>query len=252
MKSIFSFIVIVLLFVSCGDEEESTPESKVFMTFNPRGGGEVLQLGQTHTNAMDYPYSVSLMKFFLSKIELVKDDGSAIELSDIEIIDMSENKRSLEFTVPNGSYVGVRYDLGVPADMNGVDDQDFSTAQYPAGHPLNEQTTQMYWQLSAGYKFFSFEGRYDTQPNTDVLPNSFIFHTGHDVLYREVGFFSKDMDLSSGGNGLFEFAVDVDSIFVTSGDVIDLAVFDSFHGSLDLIDQGEKIANNMARSFVLK
>ncbi|MEM9052362.1 MAG: MbnP family protein [Bacteroidota bacterium] len=252
MKNFSLLLIAVFLLAGCNDDEESSPESKVFVTFNPRAGGEDLQLGETHTNMMDYPYSVSLMKFFISNIELITTDGTSIELSDIEIIDIGENKRTLEFTVPEGNYTGVRYDLGVPAEMNGVNDSTFSTAQYPAGHPLNEQTTQMYWQVSAGYKFFSFEGRYDIEPNDGLLPNTFLFHTGHDVLFREVGFFSKELDLSSGGNGLFEFAVDVDSIFVTSDDVVDLAFFDDFHGSMDLIDEAEKIANNMVRSFVLK
>jgi len=252
MRKIGVFLIVPLLLFGCKQEEVQSPDPKLFMTFNPRANGEDLLLGQSQTNQMDYSYSVSEMKMFLSDIELIGQNGKPISLSEIEIIDIARNKRTLEFTIPNGVYQGVRYNLGVPKQMNGVNDPEFSPSQYPIGHPLNEQTTQMYWQLNAGYKFFTLEGRYSTDPADAEPSRSFVFHTGHDTLFRTIGFFEKTFDLSKGGNALLNFSIEMDSIFISGQDTLDLAVFNSFHGSLEQLDHAEKLVDRMVRAFVLE
>ncbi|MCZ4408114.1 hypothetical protein O3Q51_04810 [Cryomorphaceae bacterium 1068] len=253
MKRLLLFTLIVFMAVSC-DDDESNPDSKLFLTFDPRFEGEDLQMGVTNTNVHDYPFNVSEIKFYVSNIRLHKSEGDFVELSDIELIAMQENRRSVEYVVPTGDYIGVSYDLGVPYMMNGTNDPDFSISQYPPGHPLSEVTSAgMYWQWSSGYRFFSFDGRFDLEPNTDeFLPMPFSFHTGTDTLFRELGLFEKSMDISPGETMLLSFAVDVDSIFATAADTIDLAQVTSFHGSPAQIETGIKLANNMSKAFVLK
>ncbi|HKK38341.1 MAG TPA: MbnP family protein [Cryomorphaceae bacterium] len=253
MKRFFFILLIASLTISC-DDDESNPDSKLFMTFDPRFGGDDLQMGENHTNIHGYPFNVSDIKFYVSNIRLHKTDGDYVQLSDIELIAMQDNRRSIEFVVQRGKYSGLSYDLGVPSAMNGTNDPDFSISQYPAGHPLSEVTSGgMYWQWASGYRFFSFDGRFDLEPNSDpFLPMSFAFHTGTDTLFREVGMFEKSINIDSGETLLFAFAVDVDSIFATVADTINLAEVTSFHGSEAQLETGMKLANNMAKSFVLK
>jgi len=253
MKRVFILVLIAGLAISC-DDDEANPNSKLFMTFDPRFGGDDLQMGETHTNVHGYSFNVSDIKFYLSNIRLYTSVDDYVQLSDIELIAMQDNQRSLEFVIPGGDYVGLSYDLGVPSAMNGTNDPDFSISQYPAGHPLSEVTSAgMYWQWSSGYRFFSFDGRFDLEPNTDeFLPTPFAFHTGTDTLFRKVGFFEKQIDVDAGENVLFAFAVDVDSIFTTAADTIDLAEVTSFHGSETQMETGIKLANNMSKAFVKK
>jgi hypothetical protein len=253
MKRVFFIALIAVMAISC-DDDESSPDSKLFMTFDPRFNGEDLQLGNTYTNIHDYPFNVLDVKFYISNIRLHKPGGDFLEISDIELIRMQELHRSLEFVVPTGNYTGLSYDLGVPPNMNGTNDPDFLISQYPSGHPLSEVTSAgMYWQWASGYRFFSFDGRFDLEPNTDdFLPTPFSFHTGTDTLFREVGFFQKSVDIKPGETILFSFAVDVDSIFATAADTINLAEVTSFHGSETQIETGIKLANNMSKAFVLK
>ena len=254
MKKVLFIALIACLAVACNDDEESTPDAKLFMTFDPRFGGEDLQLGSTHTNVHGYPFNVSDVKFYISNIRLHESSGDFLQISDIELIRIQENKRSLEFVIPGGNYTGVSYDLGVPAAMNGTNDPDFSISQYPSGHPLSEVTSAgMYWQWSSGYRFFSLDGRFDLEPNTDdLLPSPFSFHTGTDTLFRELGVFKKSVNIEPGETTLFSFAVDIDSIFATAADTINLAEVTSFHGSEDQMETGIKLANNMSKAFVLK
>jgi len=253
MKRVFIIALIACFAVACNDEDDSNPDAKLFMTFDPRFEGEDLQLGETHTNLHGYPFYVEDVKFYISNIRLHQSSGDFVQVSDIDLIRIQENKRSLEFVVPRGIYSGLSYDLGVPHSMNGTNDPDFSISQYPTGHPLSEVTSAgMYWQWATGYRFFSLDGRFDLEANADVLQSPFSFHTGTDTLFREVGIFRKEMDINPGETVLFSFAVDIDSIFATAADTINLAEVTSFHGSEEEMETGIKLANNMSKAFVLK
>lgn len=253
MKMYVVLFLISLLAVSC-DDDDARPDAKMFMTFDPRFDGEDFQMGETHTNVHGYPFQVSDIKFYISNLQLHKAGGGQVKISDIELIAMQDNRRSLEYLVPEGNYLGLSYDLGVPYEMNGANDPDFSISQFPVGHPLNETTSSgMYWQWSQGYRFFSFDGRYDIEPNTDsFLPTPFAFHTGTDTLFRELGLFEKVINLDPGQTLILPFAIDIDSIFATATDTIDLAEVSSFHGTEAQMETGIKLANNMAKAFVLK
>lgn len=250
MKKILPFLFLALM--ACDGDEPSTPDAKLLMTFDPRFGGSEMQMGEVQENLHGYPFHVSGMKFYLSDIRLITDDGNERPLAEIELIDISENKRTLEYVVPPGNYTGVKFGLGVPVELNGTENPDFSTALYDVGHPLSV-SNGMYWVWETGYRFFIFEGRYDTQENdTGNLPMSYAFHTGKDTLYRHLGPFEKNVNIQSGTSQVLSFNIEVDSIFATHADTVDLALENAFHGSADQMDLGIKVANNMARSFVLK
>jgi hypothetical protein len=88
--------------------------------------------------------------------------------------------------------------------------------------------------------------------NSGILPMAYAFHTGTDTLYRHLGPFSKNINIQAGSSKVLSFNLEVDSMFVSGSDTVDLAVESAFHGSAEEIDLGIKVANNLARSFVLK
>ncbi len=251
MKKVFLFALVMGILIGC-DDDESTPDSKLLMTFDPRFGGTEMQMGSTMESAEGYPFNTTAIKFYLSNIKLHSANGSTVVLSDIELVDLNANQRTLEFQIAPGSYSGISYDLGVSPNMNGTQDPDFSVAQYGPDHPLSV-TNGMYWVWSSGYRFFTFEGRFNTDVNDhENLPMTYAFHTGTDTLYRELGTFQKNMTADNGNSILCAFAIEVDSIFSSSTGVIDLAVENTFHGSPDQMELGIKVADNMAKSFVWK
>lgn len=251
MKKIAFLFLGLLIFSACNDDE-TTPDSKVLMTFDPRFGGSDLHMGEIHENVHGYSFSTTDIKFYISNIRLHRNSGSDLVLSEIELIDFMENKRSLEFVIPNDDYTGISYDLGVPVEMNGTQNEDFNISLYSQDHPLSE-SNGMYWIWNTGYRFFIFEGRFDTEENqSGPLPMTYAFHTGTDTLFRQLGPFTKTMSLSGGESVLLPFAIEVDSIFATATDTVDLEMENSFHGSPQQLDLGIKLANNMAKSFVLE
>lgn len=250
MKKILPFLFLALM--ACDDDDPSNPDAKLLMTFDPRFGGTEMQMGEVNENIHGYPFHVSGMKFYLSEITLLDEDSRETRLSEIELIDIAENRRTLEYVVPPGNYSGVKFGLGVPVELNGTNNPDFSTALYDANHPLSV-SNGMYWVWQTGYRFFIFEGRYDTVANNSgILPMSYAFHTGTDTLYRHLGPFSKNINIQAGSSKVLSFNLEVDSMFVSGSDTVDLAVESAFHGSAEEIDLGIKVANNLARSFVLK
>ncbi len=109
------------------------------------------------------------LRFFVSHIELLRTDGSATSITldqdgiwqykSLALIDLedatgacrngnSAMHREVTGTVAAGAYVGLRFTLGVPFDLDHIDSSD-------APSPLN--MTAMQWNWQNGYKFLRAE-----------------------------------------------------------------------------------------------
>ncbi|HKL02145.1 MAG TPA: MbnP family protein [Cryomorphaceae bacterium] len=242
-------ILAIAVFVSsCDDDEDRDGTSLLIMTFDPRYEGVEIEIGDRIENLHGYPVEVTDMKFYISNMKLHLFNGNSIVLSDIELLDIRENKRALEFMVPSDSYSGISFDLGVPPNLNGTQNPDFMTSIYDPNHPLSE-SNGMYWTWQSGYRFFSFEGRCDTVPNVgEVLPLTFAFHTGTDTLFRSLPTFPEEVSLEPDEIKVVPFAIDVDSIFASATDTLDLKYERQFHGGFEQLPTGIKAANNTAAS----
>jgi hypothetical protein len=243
-----ALIVAFSTIVSCNsdDEEPTDGSSRLVLTFDPRYQGEVLGLGDRFSNPHNYSVEITDMKFYISDIEAIREDGSVQQLSEVELLDIRSNKRSVSFDVSPGSYSSIRFSLGVPVELNGTDNEDNNIAIYDVNHPLSENNG-MYWTWESGYRFFVLEGRFDTTiTEAPTLPQLFSFHSGRDTLYRELPAFQYAFNLPAGSTQLVEFGIDLDKIFVGASDVVDLQWDTQFHGSFSQMDLGIRFANNSA------
>lgn len=241
-------ILALAVFVSsCNDDDDRDGTSLLILAFDPRYNGEEIEIGERFENLHGYPVEVTDMKFYISNIKLHNfGGGSDRALSEIELIDIRENERTLQFMVPSESYSGVSFDLGVPPNLNGTQNPDFMTSIYDPNHPLSE-SNGMYWEWQSGYRFFTFQGRCDTVGNAgELLPMNFAFHTGTDTLFRSLPTFSESVSLEPDEIKTISFSIDVDSIFASATDTIDLRYERQFHGSFEQLSLGIKAANNTA------
>lgn len=250
---ISSVIVTLSFFLAlsgCKKDEEVEGTAKVVMTFDPRYEGLSIQIADKFINPQGYPVEYSGMKFYISNIELIGENGN-VGLSEIEMINVATNQLSMEYEVGAGSYTGIQFNLGVPSEMNGTDNPDFMNSIYDENHPLSA-TNGMYWTWAAGYRFFSFEGKCDTNGVAGGDINvPFAFHSGRDTLFREIGTFNRPFTLSANQAKVLSFEIDLGSIFANEGDTIDLKVERQFHGSLTQFNLGSKFADNSASSIKL-
>lgn len=246
---LFCLVLIGLAFFSCNKDEEEEGLAKVLLTFDPRYEGESIQPGDRFSEVHNYPVEFTSMKFYLSNIELVSG-GEQKKLSDIEIISLDDNRVVLEFEVPSGSYSGVKFNLGVPSEMNGIEESnpDFMMSIFDANHPLNEDEG-MYWNWNTGYRFFSFEGNCDTTDvGSDPLSMQFAFHSGTDTLYRDLPIFNHSFSVDANQTKIIPFEIDMATLFASSEDTIDLKHERAYHGHFNQLPLGIKFANNSAAS----
>jgi len=119
---------------------------------------------------------VTDFRFFASNVRLVRADGGEVpvklaedglwQTSGIALVDFEdatgtcvngtpETRHVIEGTAPAGDYVGVRFALGLPLDLNHRE-----VTLQPS--PLN--LSRMFWSWNAGYKFMRLDLRSTGQP----------------------------------------------------------------------------------------
>jgi hypothetical protein len=181
---------------------------------NLRIGDMPLEIGKTYKTTNGVEYSVDLLNFYASSVALVRPDGSLLNLPGVSLTKFGAegmnhsssssmtsnampkmmaggqlNKASstqgatfFKASVPAGEYRGVRFEVGVPENLN---HRDASTMQLPLG-----LESGMFWAWNPGYIFFRFEGK----AVVDGKATPFLLHLGTDAYRLPVGLF----DLQTG------------------------------------------------------
>ena len=164
---LFSFCLGLFVLVSCDDDNDTKPSTSgtvVLDITNIAGTVNVDETGATnYTNANGDNFSVTKLKYYISNVKLLKGDAVAYSMPEsyflVDESKLSSTKLSLP-QVPNGSYTGIRFTLGVDSARN------VSGAQTGALTP-----SDMFWTWSTGYIFFKMEGVSYNSPDS-----SYIYH----------------------------------------------------------------------------
>src|SRR5690606_6415845 len=118
-KALFGLLLIGLIGLTACEPDDDKPTDqtpKLSLVFTPYFNNAEVQIAQRFTNDDGYPISVHNLAFYTSNMQLIRKDGTALPLSDIEIIDLRNMHRTLTFDIPEGEYAGLRFDVGVPAE----------------------------------------------------------------------------------------------------------------------------------------
>ena len=177
MKILFNLFAALIIFniLSC-----KRPTSENPVVVNPTGdllinfknevdGVAITQGGMNYTNASGNMYGVDLLKYYVSSVILVKDDGSEYKLNNYDLINAFDAGFSNIFAqaVPNGNYTSMKFNMGVDAARNHTGAQDGDL----------DPSHNMIWTWSTGYIFFKHEGSYKNIVNeTKVMQ----YHLGTD------------------------------------------------------------------------
>lgn len=168
MKARFIVSGVVFAVVPCVAQP---PVQKVRIVFNAQVAGRPFACGATYDNIGSSHAQVTPLdlRFFVSRTELLTPDGAAVALSlDQDGIWQYRNLALLDFedgtagclngnaginnqilgTVPAGRYTGLRFQLGVPFELDHI-----PAATAPS--PLN--TAAMFWSWQDGFKFLRVE-----------------------------------------------------------------------------------------------
>ncbi len=176
------FLMFVVLFgMSCKQPKApvptpSNPTGNVIINFkNQAGGVDIVQGQLSYTNASGNKYSVDLLKYYISNVILVKDDGTEFKLNNYDLINAFDAKYSnvLASDVPNGHYYSMKFLLGIDSTHNHTEAQ---------GGDL-DPSNNMSWSWNTGYIFFKHEGTYKNAADSNKVLQ---FHLGTDIALSKI------------------------------------------------------------------
>ncbi|MDX2001895.1 MAG: MbnP family protein [Chitinophagales bacterium] len=252
--AILGLILITLLLNSCAkDPEFKVPVQAEKGTFafniDTKVGSQNFVIGQNYYDIEGYRYNVATFKYYLSKLSLIKEDGSLYEVKDIALIDYEGNNlgdiETVMGEVPVGNYSGIKVWFGVDSVLNFKGPND-----YPNSHPLSV-AQQTYWDWNTNYRFMILEGICDTILNDtmSIPPTSyFTYHPGTMPLYKEVVFPARAIAISKDNRYDYNVKLDVNKIFYSTQDTITMHKRPVTH-TVGAFDLAEEISENFTHAF---
>lgn len=165
-----------LAFASCSNDNDPVANN-VTLEFNNTFKNTTIVLGNAtsssatvNTSAAGQLHHFSELKYVISNIRLIKEDGTEIpyNVNDLDkgatVIDQSKGA-TLSYVlnnIPSATYKQIKFGLGIKADQNTLNQAKFPNFYATAG----ANDTQMMWEWGTGYRFTKIEGFYDTDNKT--------------------------------------------------------------------------------------
>lgn len=159
------------LLAGCGGDDSNDPgERQVTVSFAGQVNNQEFVCGETYNDVgVGQPgtYQVNDWRFYVHDVELVKTDGSrqAVDLNqdgtwqyqNVALLDLRKDcgsgalptNTTVKGTVPNDNYTGLCFRVGVPYELNHLNDAT-------APSPLN--ASGMLWNWRGGRKFIRVDG----------------------------------------------------------------------------------------------
>jgi hypothetical protein len=173
-KLLFGTIIISVAVLGLSSAQNAMVKHD--LKVNLRMGNAPLELGKTYKTSGGIEYSVDLLKFYVSNVQLVKADGSSQAVPGLSLTSFEASANTANTTAsklleggqmfaaktttgetifsisaPAAEYKGIRFEIGVPKDLN---HRDASTVPMPLG-----LESGMFWAWNPGYIFFRLEGK---------------------------------------------------------------------------------------------
>lgn len=218
MKKIGGLVLLVLGMMACNDEETVQPQGagtidlKIETSFNSNS----FELAKSYTTSENEKVSFEQFRFWVSKVELVKSDGSTYSIPDsyflIQYLAKDEvvqdkftlvagKRETVNLTaIPSGTYIGVKFGIGVDAQYN--DNLTLAAGELN----LLQNMTNISWMWHTSYIFSKLAGTIET--TTGNVP--FVLETGANNNYKAVSqTFTTPLVVNSETKGIVSLGVDV-------------------------------------------
>ena len=168
--------------------------------FNVIGENE-FHLDSTYTNGAGEAYNAYMLKYYISHMKLVNENGERVELYEHELIDHSvpTSLQLDQVEIPDGHYTSLEFNLGVDSLHNHSGDQ--------AGDL--DPMYGMIWTWNTGYIFFKHEGYFTSSTSGTQQP--LIYHYGTD---RALAPISLPIELHVEGNkSIIQLQFDLNKLY---------------------------------------
>lgn len=167
MKNVFFTLSAVALFLhACKkkspDEQLSLTSGALTINVLHKIDSLALCNGQfNYVNDAGNIYSITRLMYYLSDLNLIKEDSSVIEIKDFKYLDAFSvsNNSIVVSSPPPGNYIGLKFNIGLDSIKN------------QSGYlPITNESINMQWpdMMGGGYHFLKLEGYFK-----DTVGNNF-------------------------------------------------------------------------------
>lgn len=205
----------------------------------PHVNGVPFEMNTPYINAANQRYQIAFFRCYLSRITLIAEDNSAVELAEVVLYDFSDADPSIKVAIPAGNYKAIHFDVGLDEALNNTD-----PVTVAADHPLSwNQGTYWSW---IKYRFIMMEGKVDADPSANTFEYDFAYHTGLDVLHREIALTRSLTVPALEENTVSDILVnlDIQRIFGDAANPLDMIENNVTHSEGDTFPLAELITNN--------
>lgn len=198
----------LVVLVSCDKKEEPSVSPTLGLNFKGTYNGTELVMGKSFAFNDTLDLAFFNNTFFLTDIRLVSTDGKEVALKDVELISLSKENLSdaqkgatVSYkNVPQGFYKAIKFNLGIPPDVNAKIPSAFSSG------PLAEESE--YWVAWKSFIFTKTEG--SVLDKAGKYKSAFVYHTGGNAALRAVTL-NKALDFNA--DATLNFVVDYKKVF---------------------------------------
>ncbi|MEO6150658.1 MAG: MbnP family protein, partial [Mucilaginibacter sp.] len=205
------------------------------------GEDDLVLNDETYTNAHGDEFTISMFKYYVSNVSLVKADGSKYTIPEsyflIDAADEDSHLQTLE-NIPAGDYTAISFTIGVDSVRNS------SGAQTGALDPAKG----MFWDWDTGYIFVKFEGN---SPKSTAPGNKLTFHIGgakppNNTIRTTTQSFNGDvLRVRSNSKPQIHLAANAAALFTGTTDIDFATLSVTISGANSVI-----VANNYVNSFL--
>ncbi len=194
-------ILIMAGFSSCdkGKDEEPIPVTPantpkgtfMFHLHTYIGESEVDLYNVPYTSPSGREISLSIAQMYISEVQLVKLDGSVIDISGKKILKTFEGSTYVVGDVPVGNYKTLRFKVGLDAATN------LLNATATADSVILNKPAMWFGSAAQpdGYVFMNVQGMIDTSANISGMMAPFVYKIGTDANYKQVVMPDKNMSV---------------------------------------------------------
>lgn len=178
MKYLFSIAFAILFLLSSCEKKEVLPSySRLKINFVNTINSTPIKLNSNYLTPNNEEFSISTLNYFISNIELVRQDGNKIVLDNqyFLIKESDLNSKIIQIdSLPTGTYSSINFIIGVDSLKNTSPLEERIGVLDPATYG----TDNMYWSWNSGYIFLKMEGIAANAPLDNSGINSYKYHIG--------------------------------------------------------------------------
>jgi hypothetical protein len=250
-KQTFSnlFTLIGCLFIIACDHKEIEPTvPKGTFTFHLH---TYLDNNEVDAYNIDYPtldgrkIALNIAQLYLSDIQLVKLDGSTVNLTGKKVFKVLDVETYMVGDAPIGNYKSIRFKVGLDPTTNLLSPTNPSDSAI-----LNKP--EMWFGNTAqpdGYVFMNVQGRIDTSANKNKPLVPFAYKIGTNAHYTQVNMGDNPFTVEEGKTAYGHLAIDCNKLFngISLNQLSNLSVKTASDNNSAL---ATKIANNIPAMFI--